>query len=140
MSVSLATDIRHARLQVLADALDAASTAATLSLYSGAHPGAGVAPDSDNVLLATLTFSLPCIASDGIAGGVMTFEPFTGDEALADGTAAWARAADGDDNWVADFTSITVTGGGGDITLNTVVLVTGGPVSVTSATITEGNA
>jgi hypothetical protein len=71
--------------------------------------------------------------------GVLTFDTVTGANAVADGTAVWARVLDGASDFVLDFKSITTTGGGGDLELNTVTLITGGPVSVSSATITEGN-
>ena len=139
MSLGLDTAIRNARLELLADALDVASNPGTLKIYSGTHPGTGVAPGVGNTLLATLTFSLPCVEVGGIAAGVLTFDTITGENAVADGTAAWARAADGDDTFVCDFKSVTATGGGGDIILNTVSITTGSPVTVVSAAITEGN-
>lgn len=140
MSLGLSTDLRNARLQLLADALDATSNPGTLKLYSGTFPGTGVAPTEGNTLLATLTFSLPCVDTGGIAGGVLTFDAITDALAVADGNAAWARAADGDDGFVLDFKSVTVAGGGGDIILNTVSITDDSPVKVISATITEGNA
>lgn len=140
MSLGLSTDIRNARLQLLADALDVASNPGTLKIYSGYHPGTGVAPYETNHLLATLNFSLPSVGEGGIVNGVLTFASIAAGVGLETGTASWARAADGDDTFICDFKSVTVTGGGGDITLNTVTITNGSPVTVLSATITEGNA
>jgi hypothetical protein len=137
MAIGLPTAARNARLNLLVDAIDASVDPATLAIYAGAHPGTGTAPGVGTTLLATLTFSSPCEAS--VADGVLTFDTVTGANAVADGTAVWARLLDGATDFVLDFKSITTTGGGGDLELNTVTLITGGPVSVSSATITEGN-
>jgi phospholipid/cholesterol/gamma-HCH transport system substrate-binding protein len=60
------------------------------------------------------------------------------DSALADGTAGYARITTSADAAVADLT-VGPTGSGADIILNNVNIVTGGEVSISSASITEGN-
>jgi hypothetical protein len=87
------------------------------------------------VLLGTLTFSKP---SGSVTEGVITFAAIAGDvSADAGGVATWARAADGDANQVMDLT-VGGIGSGADIELNTTSIVAGGPLRVTSATLTEG--
>lgn len=137
MTMSLAESLRNARLDLIATAIDAGAGAGTLKFYNGDRPATGGAITTQT-LLATVTFSDPCVAS-GATGGVLTFSALTGANAVADGLATWARAADSDSGFVADF-DVSATGGGGDITLNTNTLITGGPVSVTSATLSDGNA
>jgi hypothetical protein len=72
---------------------------------------------------------------------VLTFSTITQDaSADATGTATWFRVLDGSGSFVMDG-AITVTGGGGDMTLNTTSITIGGPISVTGTKqITEGNA
>lgn len=136
MPVGLSTDLRNDRLDLIATAIDAGAGAGTLKLYTATQPATGAAITTQT-LLATLTFADPCVAAPA-AAGVLEFDAIVGDDAVADGTATWARAADSDATFVADF-DVTVTGGSGAIKLNTVTLITGGPVTVTSAILTEGN-
>jgi len=137
MTIGLNATLRNARLNVIRDAIDAGTAAGTLKIYSGTRPATGAAPTASEVLLGTLTFSDPC--APAASGGVLTFSAITGANAVADGTATWARASDSAGTFVMDL-SVGATGSGADITLNTTAIVTGGPISVTSATITSGNA
>lgn len=136
MTIGLNATLRNARLNLLRDALDAGTGPGTLKIYTGPRPATGAAITTET-LLATMTFS-DSSAVDA-SSGVLTFNPITGANAVADGTAAWARAEDSEATFVMDL-SVGATGSGTDIELNTTSIVTGGPVSVTSATITAGNA
>jgi hypothetical protein len=71
---------------------------------------------------------------------VLTFSAITADtSADADGTATFARISDSDANAVADLT-VGTTGSGADLILNTTTIVSGGEVSISAGSITEGNA
>jgi len=136
MALGLATALRNARLNLIRDAIDAGSGPGTLKIYTGTRPATGGAL-SGNTLLGTLTFSDP--GAPNAADGVLTFSAITQDEAAdASGTATWARVEDSDGTFVLDL-SVGATGSGADIELNTVSIVAGGPISITSATLTEGN-
>ena len=107
-----------------------------LEIYGGTMP-ADMGTAFANTLLATLTLT----ATVGTeAGGVITFDSITEDSAAnANGTATWARILDRDGNEAVYFT-VSRTGEGGDIQLNIADLVAGGPVAITSGTITIGGA
>jgi len=138
MALGYATTLRNSRLDLVRDAIDADSptNAGTVKIYSGTRP-ATAAAITDQVLLSTGTFSDPSAAN--ASAGVLTFSTITYTNAVADGTATWARIEDGAGTFVADA-DVGVTGSGADITLNSVGLVTSGPVTHVSATITSGNA
>jgi hypothetical protein len=136
MAIGYATALRTTRITAVLTAIDAATGAGTGKLYSGTRPATGAAVTTQT-LLATLTFST---TSGTVSNGVLTFSAITADSSAdADGTATWARIADGDGNFVADL-SVGATGSGADIILNNVNIVAGGEVSISSASITEGNA
>lgn len=138
MAIGLKVELRNARLNVVRDAIDAGAAAGTLKIYAGTRPVTGAAVTTQT-LLATCTFGDPSAAD--AAAGVLTFNAITGANAVADGTATWARAADSDGTFVMDMdVGVDEVGATETILLNTVNLVTGGPVSVNSGTLTAGNA
>lgn len=138
MAMGIALQVRIDRLQVLAGALDAGSTPATLEIYTAARPATGAAI-TDQTLLGTLTFSQPCGTVN--ASAVLELGTITGETAaLASADAVWARAKDGNGNFVTDL-SVGTEGSGADIIINTVSIVEGGPIDAVGAqTITEGGA
>lgn len=115
------------------DLLDAGAGNGTLKIYTAPQPAGANNPPGAATLLGTLTFSKP--SAPAAAGGILTFNAIPQADAVATGTAAWARLADSAGNTVLDC-DITNTGGGGTIQLNTVSIVAGGPIAVTSFTIT----
>jgi hypothetical protein len=126
---------RNAMLDALVARMNLGSGAAKLKLYSGTQPATGDTALSGNTLLATLTFTDP--AAPGAASGVVTFSTITEDSAAdATATATFARITDSDDNFVFDG---DVGTSGAMIVLNTTSIVTGGPVRVSSFTITLPN-
>lgn len=136
MSLGLATALRNAMLDQIKAAIDAGSGPGTLKVYTATRPATGAAITTQT-LLATLTFADP--SAPAASGGVLTFSAIVADSAAdATGTAAWARILDSTGAHVADC-SVTATGGGGDITFQTVSFVAGVEVQMTSFTITDGN-
>jgi hypothetical protein len=136
MGMTFATTLRTSRAAAIKDAIDAGAGAGVAKLYTGTPPAACGAIDTQT-LLGTLTCSDPC---GTVTAGVLTFDAITQDSAAdATGTAGFLRFEDSDGNAVADLTC-GVTASGEPVELNTVDIVEGGPISVTSATITEGNA
>lgn len=89
------------------------------------------------VLLGTGTFSDP--SAGGASNATLTFSTITGSNAVADGTATWARIKDSAGNFVADL-DVGGPGSGAALTLNTVSIVSGGPIQFNTNTITDGNA
>jgi hypothetical protein len=137
MALAFSTALRTARVTAIKTAIDAGLSAGTRKIYTGPRPASGAAITTQ-VLLGTLTFAYPC---GTVANGVLTFDTIAQDSyADATGDAAWYRDADSTGAFVMDG-SITVTGGGGDMTMNTVSITIGGAISVTGTkTITEGGA
>lgn len=119
-------------LNALRNLIDAGSGPGTLKLYSGTQPATGDGNLSGNTLLATLTFGDP-VASDA-ASGVLTFDAITEDSSAdASATATWARIQDSDGNKIFDGDVGTA---GAMINLNTTTVAAGGPVRITSFSIT----
>ena len=115
MTVGMVTNLRNARLDAITTFVGASGK---LRIYSGTRPATG---GTATTLLAELTLN-----------------PITGDtSADATGTASWARIFKSDGTTVCMDCSVGTSGA--DINLNTVSLVAGAAVNVTSATITEGN-
>lgn len=123
MAVSLAETLRNTR----ADAITTfAGNGAKLRVYSAAYA----------TQLLELTCGTPFAAA--ASGGVLTLT-LTGSTASASGTAAIARIYKSDGTTVV-MEGLTVGLSGANINLTSVNLSAGDTVSVTSATITEGNA
>ncbi len=130
MALGFATTLRTARASQIVAAIDAGAGAGKLRLYNGTRPATG---GTVTTLLAELTFSDPC---GTVTNGVLTFNNITSD-ASADntGTATWFRIVDSTGAFVLDGT-ITVTGGGGDITMTSTSIQAGVTVDATSLVFT----
>lgn len=122
MAVTHPTAVRNAIADAVVDRIDAGAAAGTLIFQT-----------SGDVEVATLTFSDPAFGSAATA--VATANAITADSSATGGTIAKARAKDSDGTEVFAC-SVTATGGGGDIELNSVVISAGQQVSVTSLTYT----
>jgi hypothetical protein len=135
MALGYAAGLRNNQLAEITALIDAGAGAGLFRIYDGTRPATGGAATN---LLAELTFSDPSAGAP--SGGVLTFSAIADDtSANATGTATWFRIVDSTGAFVMDG-SVTATGGGGDLELNTTSIVAGGTVSITSATITAGNA
>lgn len=133
MPTRLSATGRNAAANAIRDLIDAGSGAGTLRVYTGTQP-ATPQTGASGTLLGTLTFSDPCAPNASV--GVVTFSAITQDSAAdAGGAAGWARLADSAGNAVIDV-EVSATGGGGALQLNTVTIVAGGPITVTSLTLT----
>lgn len=124
--------IRNTRANAIRDAIDAGTGAGLLRIYDGTRPATG---GTATTLLAELTFSDP--SAPNASGGVLTLNAINADpSANATGTATWARIVTSSGTFVADC---NVGTSGSDINLNTTSINSGVQVSITSATLTEGN-
>lgn len=133
MALSYATALRNARLDLITAAIDAGSGPGLLRLYNGTRPAAC---GSATTLLAELTLSDPC--APAASGGLWTANGITPDSsANTSGTATWFRVVDATGTCVVDG---NVGTSGSDLNLNSTVISSGQQVSVTSFTITAGNA
>ncbi len=106
-----------------------------LKIFSGAEPANCAAADPSG-LLATITLPATFLTS---ASGATTIAGTWATTGSAAGNAASFRIYDGSAVCHAQG-SVTATGGGGDLTLNNINNAVAQAVSVTTCTITGGNA
>ncbi len=133
MATRISTAARNAAADAVVDLLDGGAAAGYIEIRTGAQP-ATPGDAATGTLLATLPLSDPAFGA--ASSGVATASAITDDtSADATGTAGWFRGYDDNDVAVIDG-SITATSGGGDMELNSVSIVTGGLVEITSWTIT----
>ena len=130
MTVGMVAALRNARLDEITAA---AGASALLNIYDGSRPATGGAATT---LLAQLTCN--ATFAPAASGGTLTLNAITSDtSANATGTATWARITTSGASFVLDC---SVGTSGADVNLNTVSIVSGATVAVTSAVFTEGNA
>jgi hypothetical protein len=94
-------------------------------------PGKLIMQTAAAATVATLTFGNPAFGNS--ASGVATANAITPDSSAVGGTIAKAELRQGGATPIV-LCSVTATGGGGDIQLNSVVISAGQQVSVTSLT------
>lgn len=134
MALGIVTAARNDMATALLAKIDAGAGPGRLQIYSGTRPATGGAATT---LLAELTLSDP---AGTVANGELTFSAVTADnQANATGVATWARIVDSTGAFVVDA-SVTVTGGGGDVEINSTSISIGQQVICTSAMITIGGA
>lgn len=132
MALGYLAALRNNQLDEITALIDAGAGAGFWRIYDSTRPATGGAATT---LLAQLTFSDPSAAA--ASGGVLTFSAITGDSSAdATGTATWFRWVDSDATFVADG---DVGTSGSDLNLDSVSIVAGGTVDITSATVTMGN-
>lgn len=133
MAISLTTAVRNAMLDAVTTAT---GSAALLRIYDGTPPANANTALAGNTLLAELVCASPF--APGASSGVLTASAITQDSsANATGTASFFRV------YASNGTTVigqgTVSTSGADCNLNTVSLVSGGPVQVTSFVWTMGS-
>lgn len=135
MSIQLSVAVRNARLDAIETTI---GTSAVLKIRTGAQPASCATADAGTVL-ATLT-----LPSDWMSAGAAGVKAMLGtwQDASADaaGTAAHFRMYASDGTTCGMQGTVTATGGGGDMTLDNVVLALAQVFNVTSFTLTDANA
>lgn len=135
MALQFSTTVRNARLDAIETAI---GTSAVLKIRTGAAP-ANVATADSGTVLATL--SLPsdwmAAASSGSKALNGTWQDSSAD---ATGTAAHFRIYASDGTTAHIQGTVTATGGGGDMTVDNTSFASGQSFTVTTFTITDGNA
>lgn len=135
MSVQMSVAVRNARLDAIETAI---GVSAVLKIRSGAAPATCATADSGTVL-ATLTLPSDWLAaaSSGSKAKSGTWEDASAD---ATGTAAHFRIYASDGTTCHYQGTVTATGGGGDMTVDNVSIAAAQQVTITSFSITDGNA
>lgn len=117
-----------------ADAVTARANNGSLRIYDGTPPADANAALSGNTLLASLPMSATAFAA--AASGVATANAITADSSAdASGTATFFRVLETDGTTVVFQGTVGVSGA--ELNLNSVSIVAGGNVSVTSLTYTQ---
>ena len=135
MPLRLSDSVRSAKTAAATAKLDVGTGTAggTIKIYSGAQP-ATPATAASGTLLATVVLPAPAFGAP-VAGVAAMGDPASVN-AVASGTAGWARFADRDGAVCWDG-HVTATGGGGVVELSSVALTSGAPVDITGGTYTQ---
>lgn len=122
-AVTHPTAMRNSLADLVVDSLDTGA----------ASPSVGILEfqTSGDVEVATCQFSMPAFGA--ASGGTATANAITADPSATGGTIAKARGKNSSGTEIFAC-SVTATGGGGDITMNSVVVSAGQQVSMTSLT------
>lgn len=134
MAVQLSVAVRNARLDAIETTV---STAPKLQIRTGAQPANCAAADSGTLLCEmTLPSDWAAAASSGTKAKSGTWSG-TG---VAAGTAAHFRLKDSAGTTCHMQGSVTITGGGGDMTVDNTSIAVDQAVTVNTWTLTDGNA
>lgn len=135
MTVQLSVAVRNARLDAIETTI---GVSAILKIRTGAQPSTCAIADSGTVVA---TCNLPsdymAAASSGSKAKSGTWEDTSAD---ATGTAAHWRLYATDGTTCHAQGTVTVTGGGGDMTVDNTSFVASQAFTVTGFTLTDGNA
>lgn len=135
MAIQFSATVRNARLDAIETAI---GTSAVLKIRTGAAP-ANVATADSGTVLATLTLPSDWMAaaSGGAKAKAGTWQDSSAD---ATGTAAHFRVYASDGTTAHMQGTVTVTGGGGDMTVDNTSFAAAQNFTVTGFTLTDGNA
>jgi hypothetical protein len=135
VALQFSTGVRNARLDQIESTI---GTSAVLKIRTGAAP-ADVATADSGTVLATLTLPSDWMAA---ASGGTKAKSGTWQDASADntGTAAHFRIYASDGTTAHLQGTVTATGGGGDLTVDNVSFASGQSFTISSFTLTDGNA
>jgi hypothetical protein len=135
MGLTLSNNARSAGADAIVDRVDAGAGPGKLRIYSGTRPASPDTAVGAQVLLAEFTLADPAFSA--AAAGVKTLDatPVLSTTGLAAGAGSWCRFLDS--NNVAHYDgSVTATGGGGNVELNTTTVSVGLTMEITAGTIT----
>lgn len=135
MAIQLSVAVRNARLDAVEATIGAAGR---LKLRTGAPPASCAAADSGSVLAdVTLPSDWAANASGGSKAFAGTWQDLSADAA---GTLGHWRLYAADGTTCHMQGTVTVTGGGGDMTVDNTNVAVGQPVQVTGFTLSDANA
>lgn len=135
MAIQLSVTVRNARLDAIETAI---GTSAVLQIRTGAAP-ANCAAASTGTVLATVNCPTDYMAA---ASGGSKAKSGTWSDASADatGTAGYFRLFDSTATTCHLQGTVTATGGGGDLEVNSTSFTAGASFEITTFTLTDGNA
>lgn len=135
MAIKMSVVVRNARLDAIETAI---STSAVLKLRTGAPPTNITDPDSGTVV-STINLPVDWMAGAG-SGSKAKAGTWQDTSADAPGTVGHFRlyASDGTTQHIQG--TVSITGGGGDMTLDNDVVAAAQQVTINTFTLTDGNA
>jgi len=135
MAIQLSATVRNARLDAIPTAIGAS---AILRVYTGSAP-ANTGAATTGTLLAEMTLPSTWMApaSSGSSSKSGTWQDMAANN---DGTAGYFRIWDSSGTTCHFQGTVTATGNGGDMELNTVTFATNDIFTVTTFTLTDANA
>lgn len=134
MTIRLPVASRNAAADAIADRVDAGSGSGLLRIYTTPQPAsADLSPTG--TLLATFTTNDPAFGAAGTGTANLITTPTISTTGTGAGDAAWFRLLDSTGATVLDG-SVTASGGGGDLVMNTVTVSVGLALQLTAGTIT----
>lgn len=134
MTIQLATSTRNAQLAAWGTDTGAS---AKLLIYSGAMP-ANCAAAATGTLLATFTLAATWLGTPAAGAVALANLPLSATIA-ATASAGYFRVTKTDGTTCTSQGTITATGGGGDMTFDSIALVSGNTLNIASFSLTEGN-
>lgn len=134
MATRLATAARNAATNSVVALVDADVGAGSIQLRTGAQPASANDP-ATGTLLATVTLADPSFGAAALGVATLDATPVLSTVGVAAGTAGWFRMLDNSGDTVLDG-AVTVTGGGGELELNTTTISIGVTVEITAGTLT----
>lgn len=136
MAIQFSVAVRNAML----DAIETvAGTGAIIKIRTGAQPATCATADSGTVL-ASITLASDWASAASSGSKSWSGLPVSDSAADATGTAAHFRLYASDGTTCHEQGTVTITGGGGDMTVDNTSFATGQVFSITSFTWTAGNA
>lgn len=135
MTLQLSVGARNAELDALISHMGASPI---LRIRSGSVPANAATADAGTVLAEITCPSTPFNAAS--SGAITKNGTWQDTSANASGTAAHWRLYKSDGTTVVAQGTVTVTGGGGDMTVDSVTFTAGQAFTITAFTITAGNA
>lgn len=134
MTLQYSVAVRNAQLDAVETTI---GVSAILHLYSGAPPANCAAADT-GVLLGTI--ACPADWMNGASGGIKTLKGTWSGSGVAAGNAGYFRIKDTTDTNTGCQGTVTATGGGGDMTLNSIAFVIGIPFTENTFQLNAANA
>ncbi len=138
MAIQYSTAVRNSQLDAKETAI---GTAPLLELWSGTIPANCAAADSAGVKIITITLPSDWLAAASV-GAKSKSGTWSGTGAAAAGTGTSAthyRIYDSGRTTCHEQGTVTITGGGGDMTLDNPNIATGQVVSISTYVTTAGN-
>jgi hypothetical protein len=135
VAIQFSVSVRNARLDAIETTI---STSAVLKIRTGAAPATVATADSGTVL-STVTLPSDWLAAAG-SGAKAKSGTWQDTSADATGTAAHFRIYASDGTTAHIQGTVTATGGGGDMTVDSTSFTATQQFTVTGFTITDGNA